>query len=122
MTQYHEKFLEAEEKATQLLDQLVDLKKSSDKFKISSENLDKIHDELSSLIEEQITVVKAQQKLIQVLNEIGTNKIIDELDLTKAKLDFSINKQSNTNNKFTVILFILILLSVVNIVLVVFIK
>jgi hypothetical protein len=80
MSTYRDKFLEAEEKASLLVDHLAELKENALNFRDAGESLSDTHTQVSNFIKEVDSVIKDQRELISVLKEIGTQEIIDAIE------------------------------------------
>lgn len=86
MNDYREKFIEAEKQATQLVAQLERLKEEAQSYQEASETLEGTREQLGDLINKTVSLGQAQQELIDVLGEIGTEEIIQVINQSKDKL------------------------------------
>jgi hypothetical protein len=108
MSQYREKFLEAEEKASQLIIQLEELKKSSNQYRTASESLDKTREEIGPFITSLTSIVKEASGLIQTLKEIDTGRIISEVNNVQSRIKEITKSQSTQFSKLIKLSYIVI--------------
>ena len=80
MNDYREKFVEAENQASKLLDQLELLKIASEKKLTATESLTATRDEVHSLLDAATKIIKENQSLISTLKDIDTEKILNATD------------------------------------------
>ncbi len=106
MTDYREKFLEAEQQALSLVGELESLKKEALDYKSASGSLQKTQEKIEILINNLSSIVIEEQNLIKAIKDIGTQKIIDEIE------EISKNQQSYFS-KFFLFIYILLGLNII---------
>ena len=87
MTDYREKFLEAEQQALSLVDQLKSLKKEASDYKTASGSLQKTQEKIEALIRDLSSVIEEERNLVKAIKEIGTDKIIEEIEKNRLSLE-----------------------------------
>jgi len=80
MTDYRERFLEAEEKAVDLVTQLDALKKEAMSYHDAASTLKDVHDALLKMLDEQEEIAFNLRNVIKTLLEIRTPEILENLD------------------------------------------
>ena len=80
MNDYRERFVEAEDQASKLLDQLELLKIASEKKLSATESLKATRDEVHSLLDAATKIIRENQSLISTLKDIDTEKILNATD------------------------------------------
>ena len=122
---YKEKFLEAEEQASELLEELSKLKKEVDYFKEAGEKLDIVDKDIHELVPRIDHIVYELANLIASINDIGPEEIITEIENKFSDIETLINTQSENavqeSKKHQTYLFIIIGLTILmNILVVIF--
>jgi seryl-tRNA synthetase len=100
MSTYRDKFLEAEKKATQLVEHLTKLKEDTSHYRNAGESLTRTHKQVSDLISEVESVIKEQREMISALKEISTQELIDAIESCQESLNvkLSIIQEHNDAN------------------------
>ena len=80
MNTYREKFLEAEERVTDLAEQLALLKKETEHYSGASKSLSETQDKLSELINNIDELVSRIGSTVKTLREIGTEEIMARIE------------------------------------------
>jgi len=80
ISDYQEKFLDAEKKASDLVKQLEVLKNESVNYKNASNSLSEVNETIMDLISNFSGVVSEEENLIKAIREIGTEKIITTIE------------------------------------------
>lgn len=108
MSEYHEKFLEAEKQASNLVKQLEDLKKETGSYKDASGQLDLIGEKIGELINDFSLLVNEEKNLINTLKEIGTEKIFEEIELNRTIFNEKMDVQNNLFSKLFIFIYLII--------------
>jgi hypothetical protein len=95
---YKDKFLEAEEQASELLEELKKLKDEVDHNKEVGEKFDAIVQEINELVPRIDHTVYELNNFIQGLKEIGTEEIISSIDTNFNGIESIINSHHEENN------------------------
>jgi predicted nuclease with TOPRIM domain len=123
---YKEKFLEAEEQASELLEELNKLKKEVDHFKEAGKKLDIVDKDIHELVPRIDHSVYELNNLIESLKDIGTEEIISAVEKKYVDIETLIIAQNENNNeiikKYQNYFFIVIVLSIMTNILVIIFK
>ena len=99
ISEYRKKFLEAEELANELVQQLESLKKESGSYKNANNILETTQEKLAELILTFTNVVSEEKRLIETIKEIGTEKVISTIIETKDSLSENQQKFVSLTNE-----------------------
>jgi len=93
MDDHRQRFLEAEEQAVSLVAELRALKRETSRSRDASSTLQKVGEDLSSLVDRQVAVTDAIQATIKALRQIGTLEILDAVGSLKSEVARDIRQQ-----------------------------
>jgi hypothetical protein len=115
MSDYQEKFLEAEDKAIQLVAQLEELKKSSSNYRSSAKMLEETHEKLNLTIDEVSSIAREMKNFLLILKQIDTQVILNKSDEINGNLSNCYSKLLKKESILVVlsILALLLLISTV---------
>ena len=102
MEDYRERFLEAEMQAVDLVTQLEKLKQETSHYNTAAGSLSEARESIVSLIQEQSQLALGITEVVDTLGEIGTAKIIEEINsnqkLLTHKIDSSVKEILESNS------------------------
>ena len=107
-SEYREKFLDAEKKASDLVNQLEALKNESVNYKNAKDNLSDVTIKIANLISKFSGIVSEEENLINAIREIGTEKIVEMIRQNKITFEEKISAQEKHISKLFTFFYITI--------------
>jgi len=113
MSEYRDKFIEAEEQASKLVSHLIELKNEAVNYKNAKSTIEKTQERISVLVEKFSSVIEGENNLVKTLREIGTDQIIEKIEKTKSSLEEKINAQNALITKLITFIYVIIGLNII---------